>query len=113
MRDKKQLEELLNKIFHSSEQIFGDALCAVILYGSYARGDYDAGSDIDIMVLTDTDRSAIKPHADALKNIAWELGMDYNIPISVHVNNTSWFHRWREDMPFYRNVWNDGRLISA
>ena len=32
--------------------ILGDKLDKVILYGSYARGDYNEHSDVDIMILT-------------------------------------------------------------
>ena len=34
------------------KRILGENLKKVILYGSYARGDYTENSDIDIMVLT-------------------------------------------------------------
>lgn len=32
-------------------QIYGDRLEGVYLYGSYARGDYRSGSDVDVMLL--------------------------------------------------------------
>jgi predicted nucleotidyltransferase len=32
-------------------RIYGDKLKAVYLYGSYARGDYRQGSDVDAMIL--------------------------------------------------------------
>lgn len=32
-------------------RIYGDRLKAVYLYGSYARGDYRPGSDVDVMIL--------------------------------------------------------------
>ena len=34
------------------EKLFGKSLKKLILYGSYARGDYKENSDIDIMILT-------------------------------------------------------------
>jgi len=33
------------------QKILGNRLCKIILYGSYARGDYKEYSDLDIMVL--------------------------------------------------------------
>ena len=49
----KQYVELLSKIY-------GEYLKTVILYGSYARGDYTENSDIDIMVLLDLSDMEIK-----------------------------------------------------
>jgi predicted nucleotidyltransferase len=111
--DKKQLDEVMTKIFRSSEAIFGGALRAVILYGSYARGDYEDGSDIDVMVLADIDKDSLRQYATALIDRAWEISMEYDTLISVSLNNAEHFHEWREDVPFYRNVWNEGKRISA
>jgi predicted nucleotidyltransferase len=113
MYNKKQLDEIMGNIRHASERIFGDRLRSVILYGSYARGDYDDGSDIDVMVLADVDRTLLRPYADALIDSAWELGMEHDIFISISLNNASHFHEWRDEIPFYRNVWNEGMQINA
>ncbi len=32
-------------------RFYGDRLKGVYLYGSYARGDYRQGSDVDVMIL--------------------------------------------------------------
>jgi predicted nucleotidyltransferase len=113
MCDKKQLDEIMEKMLASSEAIFGEALRSVILYGSYARGDYDDGSDIDVMVLANIDRTSLRQYADVLVDRAWEVSMEYDTLVSVSLNNADHFHEWRKDVPFYRNVWNEGKRISA
>ena len=52
---KRELEEILKKYTADVRAIYGERLCEVILYGSYARGDYREDSDIDIMILVDMD----------------------------------------------------------
>ena len=42
---------LLDQYTEILRKIYGSHLKTVILYGSYARGDYKADSDIDIMIL--------------------------------------------------------------
>ena len=43
---------LLDQYTEILRKIYGSHLKTVILYGSYARGDYKADSDIDIMILS-------------------------------------------------------------
>ena len=45
--------ELVSQYVEVLCKIYGKHLKTVILYGSYARGDYTKDSDIDIMVLLD------------------------------------------------------------
>jgi len=40
------LNEITNKVVRAARECLGDKLDRVILYGSYARGDYDDESDI-------------------------------------------------------------------
>ena len=45
----KEIQAFVNQV----KEILGKRLKKVILYGSYARGDYNKQSDVDIMILTD------------------------------------------------------------
>ena len=44
---------LLEQYVEEVKKIYGERVKSVILYGSYARGDFKADSDIDIMILVD------------------------------------------------------------
>lgn len=109
----ERLNSILRDIIIRAEQVFGDSLTDVILYGSFARGDAKSGSDIDIMLLADIRTDDIRQYKAAVNEIAWELGMQYDILISMSLSATSYFHDWKDDMPFYHNVWTEGRRISA
>jgi predicted nucleotidyltransferase len=85
----------------------------MILYGSYARDDHDDESDVDIMILADIDREAGRQYREAVSEMAWELGMKHDVLISASLSGAAYFHDWRNDLPFYRNVWNEGRGIHA
>ena len=45
-------QEILQFFSRSVKMILGKSLSKIIVYGSYARGDYREDSDIDIMILT-------------------------------------------------------------
>ena len=53
MCTESQLDILLSQTVSGIQQIFEDKLDSVILFGSYARGDFDDESDVDILVLAD------------------------------------------------------------
>ena len=59
MCTKNQLDEIISKIVVFSKEIFGEKFQNVILYGSYARGDFDEESDIDVMIMVDMSREEL------------------------------------------------------
>ena len=57
--------------------VLGEDLKKVIVYGSYARGDYREGSDVDVMVLTSLTDEVIKPVEYKLYDVAFDFLMEY------------------------------------
>lgn len=57
---------LLMQYLTELQKIYGSHLKSVILYGSYARGDYTPDSDIDIMLLVDLPTEEIEKYSDEL-----------------------------------------------
>lgn len=51
----ERIHDIMYKFAKQIRSIFGDSLKKVVVYGSYARGDYQKNSDIDIMILVDAD----------------------------------------------------------
>lgn len=85
----------------------------IILYGSYARGDYRDNSDIDIMILTTfTDEETRKIKID-IYNLAFDFQMEYGIDISVIVKNEKHFNYWLGVLPFYDNVQREGIVLNG
>ena len=50
---QRKIDKVIQQFTLKLLELLGDRLKKVILYGSYARGDYSENSDIDIMILTD------------------------------------------------------------
>ena len=46
------MRDIILKFSQQVKMIMGSKLDKVILYGSYARGDYNEHSDVDIIILT-------------------------------------------------------------
>lgn len=103
----KQYVELLSKIY-------GDHLKTVILYGSYARGDYTEDSDIDIMVLLDLSDMDIKKYRHELSGMTYDFNMDYDLEIKPIAKNKEHFNKWVDVYPFYANIEREGvKLFDA
>lgn len=106
---KRELEEILKKYTADVWALYGERLCEVILYGSYARGDYREDSDIDIMILVENmDDEEIRCMSRNLSDLDFDYHRDYDVlimPIVVDINH---FNRWVRAHPFYNNVSREG-----
>lgn len=94
-------ERLLVELKEGLARLYGDALRGVYLYGSYARGDFDAESDFDVLVVLDGFAS-YGAEVDRTAGLASELSLKHGLSISmVFVRE----HDWRTaDTPFLRHV---------
>jgi len=92
----------------NTQAIVGDKLHKIILYGSYARGDNNEYSDLDIMVLADYDESEGRVFQDAIYKMASRASLEHNITVSIYLNNNSLFNSRLHISPFYRNVLSEG-----
>ena len=61
-----QLEIFIKEL----SKLFGKRIKKIILYGSYARGDFNKNSDIDLMILTDLDDEELKKYRIKVREIA-------------------------------------------
>ena len=108
------VQMILSKYVSELEKIYGAYLKSVILYGSYARGDFSEESDIDIMILLDLDDMLIKKYRHELSGITYDFNMDYNIDIKPIAKSQEHFEKWEDIYPFYKNVKNEGvKLFGA
>ena len=96
------------EVLSRAKPIFGDALHSVILYGSYARGDYDDESDIDLMLLLKMDRLEAKRFRKEMVHVASELSLEHDVDVSTIMVPVNEFEKWKDDLPFYRNVATEG-----
>jgi len=108
-----RISAVAQKVIRASKDTLGDRLEKVILFGSYARGDFDAESDIDFLILEEIPQNeANKWRSDIRKKIPG-IDLDYDIQVSLHVTGSEVFNKYRDVLPFYMNVIQEGVEISA
>jgi predicted nucleotidyltransferase len=110
-RTEAELKTVLDELVNSVQTIFGDSLKKVILFGSYARGDFDAESDIDVMILVKEDEAELKRYFDTLSDIMVLLDLKYDVLIADIVQDYHKFNKYINVLPFYQHVQNEGIVI--
>lgn len=107
----KSIQSLLAEYLTEIQKIYGSHLKSVILYGSYARGDFTPDSDVDIMILVDLEDEEIDRYRDALSELDFEYNIDYDIWMMPIVKNIEHFRHWAAVYPFYKNVQKEGVTV--
>ncbi len=104
----KKLSDLLDEIKTELKKIYNENLKSIILYGSYAKGDYDSYSDIDIMILIDEKEENLRRYRNAVIEIVTDISIKYDVVISIIDKSYRDFTVYRNYVPFYRNVHTEG-----
>lgn len=109
-----KINSLLEQYVEGIKKIYGKQLKSVVLYGSYARGDFGPDSDIDIMILVDLSDLQIKNYRHQLSELTYNFNMDFNIDIKPIAKSDAHFKKWLTAYPFYANVYKEGvKLFEA
>jgi len=109
-----EISNIIEQFVKGVNEILGNRVKKIILYGSYARGDFNESSDIDIMILTDLTDDEIIEYREKVWDYAYDLEFDNNfdIQLSPLVKNIDKFNYWLEALPFYMNVQKEGVVLS-
>jgi predicted nucleotidyltransferase len=81
---------LLSNLKASLSKHYGARLRGLFLFGSYARGDADSESDLDILVVLD-DYATCGVEIDATSNVLSDLSLEYGVSVSgVFLREKDW-----------------------
>jgi len=100
-----KLQRLLAELKKGLTELYGRRLKAVYLFGSYARGDYNNNSDLDVMIVLDNYTSywdELVYSAELVSN----LSLEYDVTISRMIMTED---QWNKgDLPILRNIRVEG-----
>jgi predicted nucleotidyltransferase len=98
--------KLLSELKKELTRMYGERLKGIYLYGSYARGDNQPGSDVDVMIVL----ASYRRYGDEIKRTSElnaKLSLDYNLSVSrLFMTEERWKH---EDSPLLRNIRAQGQ----
>ncbi|UHG92034.1 nucleotidyltransferase domain-containing protein [Spirosoma oryzicola] len=77
------LHALSQEVKQALTELYGDRLNRVILYGSYARGDFHAESDVDYLVVLNDPEVKAGQEVRLMSQVSGPLSLKYDVDISV------------------------------
>ena len=86
----------------------GEKVKEIVLYGSYARNEQNMDSDIDIVVFLDnavTNKAEIRKK---LTDIKVDLSLKYDVVVSILLKDYRQYMDYRDIVPFYSHIYNEG-----
>ena len=102
---------ILDRVVDACRSLFPQGIHDAYLYGSYARGDQEEGSDVDILLTVDADD--LGRYHNALAEIESDLSLEYEVLVSVVVVSLAHVRRFASALPFYRNVLREGMQYAG
>ena len=108
MCSTEQAVEILGEVCRACNQVFDRKIADAWLYGSYARGDFNEDSDVDILLTVDVEPRELPSYRRALSHVRGQLSLKHDVLVSVQVEPLQRFRQYEHAMPYYQNVVREG-----
>lgn len=88
---------------------YADEVLSITLYGSQARGEASAESDIDLFVVVYHDTPSLR---EALADLAWQVQFEHDVVISDIIRSVEQVGRMQaRRFPYYQSIEREGILL--
>ena len=102
----KKVYRMIEDVERSIREVFKSKLKKIIIFGSYARGDYDDESDIDFMVLVEN--RDLKKFEDIILDIEVDLSIKYGKLPSIFIYNADDYYSDIDVIDLLKNIESEG-----
>ena len=103
-----EIQPLLKRLKAGLKQIYGGQFKKAYLFGSYARGDFDSDSDVDVLIVL----SDFKKYGQELRRtseLIGNLSLNYETTVSVVFSREQ---EWKTDkLPLLLNIRAEGVAV--
>lgn len=111
MCSRTELQKITQTVVQSVLEVMEDKIYKIVLYGSYARGDFDTESDVDIIILLDCEEKELRNYRRRIAILASRISLENDIEVSLLLKNRASFENRRTVLPFYQNIENEGVVL--
>lgn len=103
------LDKVNRDVISIMTRLYGSRLSKIILFGSYARGDFHAESDIDYLIVLKEDNVSSFTESKYVSPLTSDYHLETGIPItSVVVAENQLL---KSSRPFFKEVRKDQKLV--
>jgi predicted nucleotidyltransferase len=104
----EKLKPILAELKRGLQEIYGDRLRAVVLFGSQARGEANDDSDVDVAVVLDDFENSIE-ESWRMDPVLSPLSLEHDLLLTaVPLRERDWRE---QEYPLPRNVQREGVLV--
>ncbi len=104
---------ILGEVYTRCKPILGDKLCDAYLYGSYARGDFNEESDVDILITVKLSYLEMSEYRKKISAIVSDISIKHDVKVSVSLKPIDLFNRFSDVLPYFMNVLKEGIKYDA
>ena len=112
MCDKTQLNKITSQMVKAYRDIYGQSIKNIVMYGSFARGDFDDESDIDFAAIVEGERQELQKKLEEVWDKASDIGLEYDAVVSPVVIPYEEFLEYKDKLPYYRNIDKEGIIVG-
>lgn len=113
LADKSEMDKIISEYVEEIKKILADDFERAVIYGSYARGEYNSESDIDIAIFTPRKAEEFYLLINQIAEITFEYNVQNDIIFSPVFQNTLDFQRMLKVMPYFQNIQREGIAIGT
>ncbi len=105
----EDLAALLRRLGEDLRELYGSRYRSLVLYGSYARGEADEGSDVDLLLLLEGEVNTTREISRS-QDVTWPLSLETGYVLSVIPIGIEKYRRSKQ--PFLWNARDEGVVLS-
>jgi predicted nucleotidyltransferase len=102
------VQTVTSEVVAETRSILKDDIYKIVLYGSYARGDFDSESDIDILIVLNSNMDKVRQYRKQISRIASRVGLKNDIEVSLLLRDREIVEKGIQILPFYKNIMAEG-----
>jgi predicted nucleotidyltransferase len=104
----KLVQTVTTEVLREVINLLQDDIYKMVLYGSYARGDFDSESDIDILIVLNSDMDKVRKYRKQVSHVASRVGLKNDVEVSLLLRDRETVEKGMQILPFYKNIMTEG-----